>query len=222
MAARRHFIIDFDSTLIRVEALDVLAAHLLERDPGRADELAGVAAITDRAMAGELDFTQALEQRLALLRPRREDVAATARRLEGELSASVRAHADFFASADVFVMSGGFREWVEPVAGGLGVPPGRVIANTFVYDAGGEATDFDRTNPLSRSGGKAEAVRGLALEGEVIAVGDGWTDYEMRAAGAADRFYAFTENVERPRVVAHADRVARSFDDLLRQEGLLP
>jgi D-3-phosphoglycerate dehydrogenase len=91
-----------------------------------------------------------------------------------------------------------------------------------VYDAAGEAVGFDRGNPLSRSGGKAEAVHGLGLQGEIIAVGDGWTDYEMRAAGAADRFYAFTENVERPSVVERADRVARSFDDLRRQEGLLP
>jgi D-3-phosphoglycerate dehydrogenase len=62
----------------------------------------------------------------------------------------------------------------------------------------------------------------LGLRGEIVAVGDGWTDYEIRAAGAADRFYAFVENVERAKVVAHADRIARSFGDLLRQEGLLP
>ena len=221
MPAAKHFVIDFDSTLVRVEALDLLARMLAEADPARAGEIATVAEITDRAMAGELDFTEALEQRLALLRPRREDLAALAGRLREEITPSARQHRSFLGSAGVYVLSGGFAEWVEPVAAGLGVRPGRVLANRFVFEDG-IATGFDRTNPLSRSGGKAEAVRGLGLPGDVIVVGDGWTDYEVRAAGACDRFYAFVENVERPRVVEHADAVARSFGDLLRQEGLAP
>ena len=221
MREPKHFIIDFDSTIVRVEALEVLAELLVARDPRRADELEAVKALTDQAMAGEIDFTEALERRLALLRPRADDLSALTVRLQDELTPSAREHAPFFASPEVYVLSGGFREWVEPVVAELGVTSERVLANTFRFDDADEATGFDGANPLSRSGGKAEAVRALGLPGEVIAVGDGWTDYEIRSGGAADRFYAFVENVARPRVVEHADRVARSFGDLLDQEGLL-
>ena len=141
--------------------------------------------------------------------------------LKREITPSAATAAAFLGSNDVWVLSGGFREWVTPVVAELGVPATRVLANSFAFAEDGGVSGFDRSNPLSRSGGKAEAVRALGLDGEVIVVGDGWTDYEVRAAGAAQRFYAFVENVERPRVVEHADAVARSFDDLLRQEGLL-
>ena len=208
----RHFIIDFDSTLVTVEGLDVLAEVV-----GGVD-VAAVAAITDRAMAGELDFTAALEARLQLIAARPEHLAPTIARLQAAITPSAAAHAGFLSQA--WVLSGGFAELITPVVARLGIAADQVLANAFVPGKDGALTGFDRARPLSRSGGKAEAVRSLRLEGEVIVVGDGWTDYEIRAAGAADRFYAFVENVERPRVVAHADRVARSFDDLLRQEGM--
>lgn len=188
--------------------------------PAREATLATIAALTDRAMSGEMAFEDSLRARLDLLRPDRAQVAEAAERLRGEITASARRCAAFFASADVFVLSGGFREMIGPTAADLGITPDRILANSFVFDAGGAVTGFDAGNPLSRSGGKAEAVRALRRSDDVVAVGDGWTDYEIRAAGAADRFYAFVENVERERVVAHADRVARSFDDLLAQEGL--
>jgi D-3-phosphoglycerate dehydrogenase len=73
----------------------------------------------------------------------------------------------------------------------------------------------DRTNPLARPGGKAHVVRALRLPGRVVAVGDGITDAEIRDDGAAAEFVAYCENVEREQVVARADRVARSVDEVL-------
>jgi D-3-phosphoglycerate dehydrogenase len=216
------FIVDFDSTLVRVEGLEVLAEVALQGEPDGEDRRRRIAALTDQAMSGELAFEEALAHRLALLRPRRSHIDEAVARLAGEISPSAQEHAAFFASPDVYVVSGGFHEMIDPVVARLGVPVSRVLANSFVFDEDGCGADFDRSNPVGRSGGKADAVRGLHLTGEVVVIGDGWTDYEIRAAGAADRFYAFVENVERPRVVAHADRIARSFGDVLRQEGLLP
>ena len=194
---------------------------MLAGRPDREQTLATIAALTDRAMSGEMAFEDSLKARLALLRPARAQVVEAGERLRGELTPSAARHPDFFASPDVYVLSGGFREMIAPAAGDLGVPDERILANSFLYGPDDCVEGYDAANPLSRSGGKAEAVRRLGRNDEVVAVGDGWTDYEIRAAGVADRFYAFVENVERPRVVAHADRIARSFDDLLAQEGLL-
>jgi D-3-phosphoglycerate dehydrogenase len=207
---------------VRVEGLEVLAEIALAGEPDAAARRAAIAALTEQAMAGDLDFGTALARRLALLRPRREHVAAATEQLCGEITPSALEHHAFFASPEVYVVSGGFAEMIAPVMARLGLPAERVLANRFEFDDAGLCAGFDGANPLARSGGKAEVVRGLGLRGEIVAVGDGWTDYEIRAAGAADRFYAFVENVERAKVVAHADRIARSFGDLLRQEGLLP
>ncbi|HEV2082146.1 MAG TPA: phosphoglycerate dehydrogenase [Brevundimonas sp.] len=51
-------------------------------------------------------------------------------------------------------------------------------------------------------------------------IGDGWTDAEVKLAGAADRFVAFTEIVRRDRVVAAADQEAATLDEVLHAEGL--
>jgi D-3-phosphoglycerate dehydrogenase / 2-oxoglutarate reductase len=46
-------------------------------------------------------------------------------------------------------------------------------------------------------------------------IGDGYTDYEIKASGLANKFYAFTENVHRPKVASQADHVAPSLDEIL-------
>ena len=51
-------------------------------------------------------------------------------------------------------------------------------------------------------------------------VGDAWNDAEVMLAGAADRFYAYTEIARREKVVAVADAGVRSMDELLHAEGL--
>ena len=51
---------------------------------------------------------------------------------------------------------------------------------------------------LSRDGGKIRQLVLLDLDGPVYVLGDGYTDYQIREAGLANRFYAYTENVSPP------------------------
>lgn len=216
------FLFDFDSTLVRVETLEALADIALEGVADGPARRAEIARLTDQAMAGEVDFGEALTRRLALLELRREHVETLAGRILDELTVSVRRNRRFFEqNADrVFVLSGGFDEIIAPVAADLGLDPGRVLANRLVYADDGRVTGVDTTNPLSREGGKAEAVRALKLTGEVVMVGDGWSDAQVRQAGLAHRFHAFTEIVRRPPVTGAADAEARSLDEVLHAEGL--
>ena len=88
----------------------------------------------------------------------------------------------------MLVVTGGFHDYVDPIVAEHGINPAQVLANRLVFD-GDRVIGVDETNPLSQDGGKIEAVKGLNLDGEVVVVGDGWTDYEIRQAGAAkDRF----------------------------------
>ena len=215
-------ILDFDSTFVTVEALELLGEIVLEADPEREAKLAEVSALTEQAMNGDIGFGQALARRIEILKPRREHVAALVEQLREKVTPSIRRNRDFIQRAGerLYICTGGFHEYVDPVAAEFGVPAERVLANRLVFGADGAAAGVDETLPLSRDGGKVEAVRALGLEGEVVVVGDGWTDYEIRAAGAADRFYAFVETAARPKVTAAADAVAGSFDEVLHAEGL--
>jgi len=216
------FVIDFDSTFTKVEALDVLGELSLVGRPDRDDALNQIKTITDRGMAGELSFTESLELRLKLLRAHRDQLPALIEALMGKISDSFQRNRDFLVeNADhIYIVSNGFREFIVPVVASLGIKADHVLANTFVYDEAGNIVDFDRSNPLSANGGKPQVIRGLELAGDVYVIGDGYTDYEIRESGAAARFYAFTENVLRPRVVEKADFTAPSLDEFLYHNNL--
>ena len=219
-------VLDFDSTFTTVEALDVLAELLAAANPERSADIARIKTLTDQAMSGDIPFADALQRRIQILKPTRDDIAALVEVLKTKVSASIqRNRAVFTEQAGKFrILSGGFHDFIDPVVADYGIDAGYVLANRLVFDGNGVATGVDQANPLSQDGGKVTALRSLSLTGDVAMVGDGWTDYEVYAGGAAERFYAFTENVIRPRVVAVADSggntiIAASFDEVLHNEG---
>jgi len=214
------WVFDFDSTLVDFETLEALAGLALEGHPDASSIQAEIGRLTDLAMAGEMPFAEALKRRLALLPLTRAHLAALSGEAVGRLSPSVRRNLAFFRdhAGRIVIVSGGFREVIAGVADFLGVPPDRVIANDLAYDGDRVAGVAD--SPLLDPFGKAAALRALNLPGPVVMVGDGWTDAEVKQAGVAHRFYAFTEVVRRDRVVAAADAEVRSIDELLHLEGL--
>ncbi|MGF7217106.1 D-3-phosphoglycerate dehydrogenase [Spirosoma lacussanchae] len=221
-AEQTYYIIDFDSTFTKVEALDVLGEISLIGRPDRDDVLAQIQAITDRGMSGEISFTESLELRLKLLHAHRDHLPALVETLMGKISDSFQRNAPFLTehAEHIYIVSNGFREFIVPIVTSLGVRAEHVFANTFVFSDTGEIIGFDPENPLSANGGKSQVIRQLNLDGEVYVIGDGYTDYEIRASGLANRFYAFTENVMRPRVVEKADHIAPSLDEFLYHNHL--
>lgn len=216
------FIFDFDSTLVRIETLEALADIALSDAPDAAAKKAEIASLTDQAMTGQVDFGTALRRRLELLALNRSHVEALSDRILDEASASIRRNVDFFErhAERVYILSGGFREVIAPLAARLGIAADHVLANDLIYDAEGRVTGLDDANPLSRDNGKPEVIKALNLTGPVVMVGDGWTDAEVKLAGAADRFYAFTEVVSRQKVIEVADATAASLDEVLFAEGV--
>ena len=213
------FILDFDSTLVRAETLE-LAVDLV---PDGAKVRQRIRELTDAAMGGRLLFQDSLRERLKLLHLHRDHLQRLGATLREEVTPSFKRNRAFLVAnaANIYVVSSGFREVILPVAKSLGLKPENVFANTLRFDAEGFIDGVDWNNPLSADGGKVKVVRGLKLDGEVVAVGDGWTDYEVFAAGAAKRFYTFLENVQRPEVMeARGARQAPSFDEVLFDCGL--
>ncbi|MBC8082598.1 MAG: phosphoglycerate dehydrogenase, partial [Hymenobacter sp.] len=192
------------------------------RSPRPGKIVGEIRALTDRGMSGELVFSESLAQRLALLPAYRHHLGPLVARLRGKVSESIVRNRGFFEQfrGRVYIVSSGFREFIEPVVAEYGITADFVLANTFTYAADGRITGFDQGNILSRDGGKIEQLRRLDLAGDVYVLGDGYTDYQMREAGLANRFYAFTENVARAAVVARADEVLPTFDEFLYQNKL--
>jgi D-3-phosphoglycerate dehydrogenase len=214
-----YLVFDFDSTFTQVEGLDELADIALQGHPDQAKVVGQIKALTDQGMAGEIGFQESLAKRLALLGATEQHLAPLVARLKTKVSESIQRNGDFFRRfADrIYVVSSGFREFIEPVVAEFGITADHVLANTFTFDAAGRITGCDPHNVLSRDGGKIHQLVLLDLDGPVYVLGDGYTDYQIREAGLAHRFYAYTENVARPTVVARADEVLPTFDEFLYQ-----
>jgi D-3-phosphoglycerate dehydrogenase / 2-oxoglutarate reductase len=210
------YILDFDSTLVGVESLDELARLSLQNHPEREARLSQLHALTNQGMSGGLAFDESLSRRLKLFQANRNHLFELVDLLKEAITDSALEMEDWFEeNADnIYIVSGGFADYIIPVAKELGIPASHVFANKFTYDGDGTVTGFDDSLLVSKAGGKAAQVEALELASPVIMVGDGFTDYEVRAKGAADEFWAFTQHVTRSSVVERADRVIESFEEL--------
>lgn len=199
---KRLLIADMDSTIVVGETLDELA-----RFAGVGDR---VAAITARAMAGEIDFKGALRERVALLEGldlgALEQTWAATSLMPGarELVATMRAH-----GATTALVSGGFTFFTRHVADALGFDVNR--ANVLLDD--GAALLGRVQEPILDRHAKLESLRELAAmqgidAGDCLAVGDGANDLDMiRAAGLGVAYHA------KP-IVAEGARVRVDYSSL--------
>jgi phosphoserine phosphatase len=169
-------LMDVDSTLIKQEVIELLAAHA-----GREKE---VAAVTEAAMRGELDFAQSLIQRVATLKDLPDTVLAeVGKRIifsEGAQSLVQRFHA---AGHKVGVVSGGFQQILDPLAAQLDLD--HALANTLgITDAvldgtvHGQIVDREMKETMLRAWAEEHQI---PLEA-TIAAGDGANDLAMVAA----------------------------------------
>ena len=214
---QKSFIIDFDSTFTKVEALDELCEISLKNNPDKNKILQQIVSITNKGMAGELSLRQSLEERLLLVKAHRDHIPLLVENLSAKITKSFIRNKSFFEEHKdhVYIVSNGFKEFISPVVEAFGIKPSHVLANTFLFDKDGNIIGFDKDNVLSENQGKAKKIEELQLDGEILVIGDGHTDYEIKSAGKAHRFFAFTENVERANVIANADHIAPSLDEIL-------
>ncbi|GAB2707619.1 phosphoserine phosphatase SerB [Nocardia thraciensis] len=183
--AKRLIVFDVDSTLIQGEVIEMLAAHA-----GVEDE---VRKVTESAMRGEIDFAESLRQRVATLAGLDETVIdEVAERIELTPGARTTIRTLRRLGFRCGVVSGGFRQVIEPLAHDLELD--FVQANTLeVVD--GKLTGKVIGEIVDRAA-KAVALRRFAAEAGVpmeqtVAVGDGANDIDMlNAAGLGIAFNA--------------------------------
>ncbi len=217
MLQKKYFIIDFDSTFVNSEGLEELAQITLKNDPRKNKIYEKIQSITNLGMEGKLSFKKSLLQRLALIQGTKKDVETVARLFKRKTTTSIKRNKQFFKTYrdSIYIVSGGFKEFITPVAKTFQIPNRHILANTFVFNKIGSIVGYDQHNPLANSNGKYNAVRLLNLKGEIYIIGDGYTDYQIKQLGAAKYFIAFTENIVRKPVIDKADQIAPNFDEFL-------
>ena len=222
MPEQTYYVIDFDSTFTKVEGLDELAHIALTGSPNRERVVQQIRELTERGMNGEMSFAEGLRARIELLQANRGHIAQLIDHLRTKVSDSFQRNRPFFQeyTDQILIVSSGFKEFIIPIVTELGVKAENVYANNFTFDTEGKITGCDEKNLLSQDKGKVKLLKSLGLAGDVYVIGDGYTDYELREAGLANRFYAFTENVERPKVTAVADHIVPSLDEFLYLNNL--
>ncbi|WP_187689039.1 phosphoserine phosphatase SerB [Nocardia wallacei] len=183
--AKRLIVFDVDSTLIQGEVIEMLAAHA-----GVEDE---VRKVTEAAMRGEIDFAESLRQRVATLAGLDESVIdEVAEVIELTPGARTTIRTLRRLGFRCGVVSGGFRQVIEPLAHDLELD--FVQANTLEV-VGGKLTGKVIGEIVDRPA-KAVALRRFAAEAGVpmeqtVAVGDGANDIDMlNAAGLGIAFNA--------------------------------
>jgi phosphoserine phosphatase len=184
--AKRLLVADMDSTMITVECIDELADY--------AGLKAEVAAITERAMQGELDFKAALDARVALLAGLEEALLDRCREERVRLTPGAKTLVQTMKArgATTILVSGGFTRFADAVGQQLGFD--RVVANRL------EASGGKLTGRVLRPIVDAETKRQVLLDAcaelgipveASLAVGDGANDIPMlQAAGLGIAYHA--------------------------------
>ena len=207
-----YFILDFDSTIIQAESLDVLA----EICGCSADVRGEIALITDLGMKGEISIQDSLSRRIRLINANINDMSELIARLRPFISPSLNALKslrDIFPEK-CFVISGGFMEYILTLCLELGFKEDRIIANQFVVKDD-RIVDFNRDLTIAQNLGKVRVIRELNLQEPICMIGDGYTDFETKREGCVDYFLAFTETVYRHNVVLEADTVCKNFYEVI-------
>ena len=199
--AKRLVLLDMDSTLIQQEVIDLLAKHA-----GKLDQ---VSQITEKAMAGDLDFSQALSARVSLLAGLDQSVIELVRK-EITLTNGAKELIETLHKQGhkVGVVSGGFLDVIEPIlkdlkidfyrANKLEIMNGKLTGKT-------EGAIIDRVAKFNSLQEFAK-IEGVELS-QTVAIGDGANDLDMiEAAGLGIAFNA------KPKVAAAAATTISTSD----------
>jgi phosphoserine phosphatase len=193
---KKLLLADMDSTMIGQECIDELAAEIGKR--------AHVAAITERAMRGEIAFEPALRERVALLKglDRATILGVIANKITLTPGGRVLVQTMRANGAHTVLVSGGFSVFASVIAERIGFHEHQ--ANDLLFGEDGRLSGLV-AEPVFGKDAKLTALEhlrdkhGLSVE-ETLAVGDGANDLAMlEAAGLGVAFHA------KPKVAAAAD-----------------
>ena len=208
--ATKLLLLDCDSTLSSIEGIDELGRL---RGP---ETFKAVEDMTNAAMNGGTPMEAIFAKRLDIIKPTAAELAAIGAKYIATVEPTAVASLAQLRAADwkIAIVSGGFTQAIRPLADFLGIE--RVEAVVLKFHADGSYAGFDDSCPTCRTKGKNVVARRLRAEHQaahVVMVGDGASDLEVK--GDADLVVGFGRYVQRPKVVAGADKFVHSLAELV-------
>ena len=196
-------IFDFDSTIVKNETLnDILKTSIGDND----DIKQQIDNIVKQAMNGEITPKHSMNERLKLATIHKQTV-------EKEIDITKTLITDDIADVikklqenkniEIFIVSGGFKEIILPIAKILNLKKENIYANNFIYK--NDIVVGVEENILLEEQGKVKMINKLKKEkkiaGKTIMIGDGWTDLETKLYNTVDVFICFAGVEKREKVI---------------------
>jgi len=168
-------------------------------------------------MTGNVKFEDALDARLSIIEPSRKSILQCLDDHPLQLTPGIEHLISSLhkRGTSVYLVSGGFRIMIEPLAEKLGVANSKIYANTICFDDQGNYSGFASDELTSRDLGKPKALAKIKENGgykTMVMVGDGATD--AQAKPPADSFIGFGGVAVREIVRTRACWFVMDFEDM--------
>ena len=206
-------LIDFDSTFIKTESLEIISEISLKESPNKENTINEIKKLTSLAMNGKISFAKALTSRIKLLRANQSHIDLTIEKIKTQISNSFKDNLDFFKKNcdNCYIVSGGFTQIIEPIVKEFNI--NNIYANDLIFNKKKEVISINKDNPLSKDLGKISIAKNI--NGIKIAIGDGYTDYEIKKHGFSNHFIQYTENINREELNEFADLISKDLNQVL-------
>ena len=206
-------IIDFDSTILDGELLEMIAHIAFEWDSKKDKKIAQIEKITSLGMEGKISFSDSLCQRLALIPITSDVIDRCIKQARDRINKDFIDNFKIFSGKQVYVISGGYKNIIDALSEDINISKDRIFANEFLMNDN-RVVGVDASNPLAQSDGKVRVAKQIRSKSKKIMIGDGMTDYYVKRDGGADIFVAYTAIAARESVIKKADFQIQSFSEL--------
>lgn len=207
-------IFDCDSTLSSIEGVDELARVAGEEATQEIEKM------TEQAMEGTISLESIFARRLEIIQPSADTVSDVGKLYIETVEPSAKQVITTLKNKGwtPIILSGGYRQAIEPLADYLGVE--FIEAVDLYFNEDGSYRDFDRNYPSTRSGGKPEVVKSLRDKyspTKIVAIGDGVSDLESKSV--VDMFIGFGRYAVREKVKQEADYFINDLQEIVSLIG---
>ncbi|MGB3758374.1 MAG: HAD-IB family phosphatase [Rivularia sp. (in: cyanobacteria)] len=209
-------VFDCDSTLSSIEGVDELARVAGEEATQEIEKM------TEQAMEGKITLESIFTRRLEIIQPTADTVSEVGKLYIDTVEPSAKQVITTLKNKGwtPIILSGGYRQAIEPLADYLGVE--FIEAVDLYFNEDGSYADFDRNYPSTRNGGKPEVVKSLRDKyspDKIVAVGDGVSDLESKSV--VDMFIGFGRYAVREKVKQEADYFITDLQEIISLIGNL-
>ncbi|MDR2777517.1 MAG: HAD-IB family phosphatase [Rickettsiales bacterium] len=199
------FFIDFDSTFVDGESLNMMVDMAL-REHARRSEIGGrLKILSDLCMKSEVGFKEYFKMKVEIIKQalREEHMLKVSKILEEKVSPHIVKLLERVKQLDrkVIVLSNSFKIILRDIMGKYGIDI--YFANKHIIDRSGYVVGFDESNPLANNNGKENIIKFLKnkdfihSDEKTMMIGDGMPDLKVYKEKAVDYFLNFALNKNR-------------------------